>query len=318
MRLIKIAPAKARVEAEKAVANGVFTSNSDICFVKHENYQNPGDGKGPGNGLATRLSNQGDAMNNAFRLTTELIAAMEDRYDPRILYYGGVYYNDGAGTEITQQVRTALGNCQYQYMTFPSQYFSYEDWRPAIDIIANGQTLNVAHSFQRLQPSKLITRFDAPFIHMTYAEVEFLLAEAAFRGWNAGSGSAQSHFEKGLEAAVRQWSVFGITNFDETAISDFVNFNKNNFAGNELAEINTQLWILHFLDPLETWSNWRRTGLPNITFTVYPDNGSNGKIPRRMEYPVEEQTKNKENYQEAVSRMGGTDDWTNRVWWDKE
>ncbi|MDR2293471.1 MAG: SusD/RagB family nutrient-binding outer membrane lipoprotein [Prevotellaceae bacterium] len=182
----------------------------------------------------------------------------------------------------------------------------------------NGETWSVPHSFQRLQPSKLITRFDAPFIHMTYAEVEFLIAEAAYRGWNAGEGSAESHFEKALDAAVRQWSLFDVSNLDETAITDFINFNKNNFAGNELTEINTQLWILHFLDPMETWANWRRTGIPEINFIVWSDNASNGKIPRRMEYPIEEQTKNAENYQEAVSRMGGTDDWTNRIWWDKE
>jgi hypothetical protein len=317
MRLIKINPEKARTEAEKAIAAGVFTSNDDICFVSHENYQNPGSGEGPGNGLATRLSNQGDAINNAFRLSTELISSMENRYDPRILYYGGVYYNNGEATEITQAVKAAL-NCDYQYMTFPAQYFSYEDWRPAIDIVVNGQTLNVSHSFQRLQPSKLITRFDAPFVHMTYAEVEFLLAEAAYRGWNVGGGSALSHFEKGLEAAVHQWSLFGVTSFDEAAIANFIEFNKNNFAGNELIEINTQLWILHFLDPLETWSNWRRTGIPEINFIVWPDNTSDGKIPRRMEYPLEEQTKNEANYQEVLIRMGGTDSWTNRVWWDKE
>jgi hypothetical protein len=318
MRLIKVNPAKAREEAEKAIAAGVFTSNDDICYVNHENYQNPGSGKGPGNGLATRLSNQGDAINNAFRLTTELISAMENRKDPRILYYGGVYFNNGVGTEITREVKAAL-NCDYQYMTFPAQYFSYEDWRPAIDIVVNGETWNVPHSFQRLQPSKLITRFDAPFIHMAYAEVEFLLAEAAYRGWNVGGGSAESHFEKGLEAAVRQWAVvFGVSNLDEVAIADFISFNKNNFAGNELTEINTQLWILHFLNPLETWSNWRRTGIPAINFIVWPDNASDGKIPRRMEYPLEEQTKNADNYREAISRMGGKDDWTNRVWWDKE
>ena len=35
-------------------------------------------------------------------------------------------------------------------------------------------------------------------------------------------------------------------------------------------------------------------------------------------YPLEEQLKNPVNYQEAVSRMGGTDDWVNPVWWDKD
>ena len=35
-----------------------------------------------------------------------------------------------------------------------------------------------------------------------------------------------------------------------------------------------------------------------------------------MMYPLEEQIKTKENLEEALSRMGGTDNWTSRVWWD--
>lgn len=39
--------------------------------------------------------------------------------------------------------------------------------------------------------------------------------------------------------------------------------------------------------------------------------------PVELMYPLEEQTKNKENLEEALQRMGGTDDWTYHVWWDK-
>jgi hypothetical protein len=316
MRLIKINPEKARTEAEKAITAGVFTSNDDICYVKHEDYLNPGDGKGPGNGLATRLSSPDDPTQSLFRLSTELIAAMEDSKDPRILYYAGCYYTDANHTDITQQVKDQL--LLYQNMAVPAQMFVYDDWKPAINVNINGTAVSLEHALQRLQPSKLITAYDAPFIHISYAEVEFLLAEAAQRGW-AAQGTAQSHFEKGLEAAVRQWSLFGVKNFDETKITDFINYNQLS-AGSELLQINTQLWILHFLNPMETWANWRRTGLPDIQFyNRYPnENQSGGKTPRRLEYPIDEQMKNKENYQDALNRMGGVDDWTNRVWWDKE
>ena len=46
------------------------------------------------------------------------------------------------------------------------------------------------------------------------------------------------------------------------------------------------------------------------------ENESDGKRPNRMMYPLEEQIKNKENLEEALSRMGGTDNWTSRVWGD--
>jgi hypothetical protein len=316
MRLVKVNPAKAREEAEKAIAAGVFTSNDDICYVKHENYQNPNEGMGPGNGLATRLGSPEDPQQSTFRLSFDLIAAMEDSRDPRILYYGGCYYSDDLHTDVTQQVYDQLGS--YKNMALIAQEFPWMNWVVPINVVVNGTTQELTYTLQQLQPSKLITAFDAPFIHLSYAEVEFLLAEAAQRGWNVGGGTAQVHYEKGLDAAVRQWSLFGVTSFNETAIADFKNFNQLT-AGNELLQINTQLWILHFLNPIETWSNWRRTGMPDILFyNRYPqENQSNGQTPRRIEYPAEEQLKNTANYNEAVARMGG-DSWMNRIWWDVE
>ncbi|MEL7586556.1 MAG: SusD/RagB family nutrient-binding outer membrane lipoprotein [Prolixibacteraceae bacterium] len=319
MRLTKADPAKARQQAEAAIAAGVFESNDDICFIKHENFQNPSEGVGKGNGLAIRLSNPEDPTQNAFRLTTELVKAMEDSKDPRILYYGGCYYTDANRTDITAQVKEQL--LLYQEMSLPAQSFSWDEgiWRAPIDVVINGATVAVEHNYQRLQPSKLITAFDAPYLHMSYAEVKFLMAEAAFRGWNTGGGDANTHFQEGLEAAVRQWSLFGVSEFDERAISDFKAFNTLT-AGKELLQINTQLWVLHFMDPMETWANWRRSGMPAVTFyNRYPaENQSNGQTPRRLQYPTEEQLKNKANYDEAITRMGGTDDWLTRVWWDKE
>ncbi|MDR1090322.1 MAG: SusD/RagB family nutrient-binding outer membrane lipoprotein, partial [Prevotella sp.] len=89
-----------------------------------------------------------------------------------------------------------------------------------------------------------------------------------------------------------------------------------------LEEINKQLWILYIVDPIEGWSNIRRTDMPTRYTKFYnltpTENESDGKRPSRMMYPLEEQIKNKQNLEEALSRMGGTDDWIKHVWWDKE
>jgi hypothetical protein len=319
MRLIKADPAKARQEAEAAIAAGVFQSNEDICYIKHEDFQNPSEGVGKGNGIALRLFGPEDPTQSGFRLSTELIKEMEDSKDPRIPYYGRAYLNDGDRTDITDLVKEQL--LLYQTMTLPAQRWPWDDgmWKPAITVMLNGKEVSVEHNLQRLQPSKLITAFDAPYIHMSYAEVKFLLAEAAVRGWNTGGGSASQHYEEALRAAVYQWSLFGVTSIPQEPVEEFVRFNALK-PGSELMQINTQLWILHFLDPIETWSNWRRTRMPDLIFHNYLPtvNESNGTFPRRLEYPTEEQMKNKDNYEEALSRMGGKDDWTNRVWWDKE
>ena len=40
-------------------------------------------------------------------------------------------------------------------------------------------------------------------------------------------------------------------------------------------------------------------------------------MPRRLSYPISESLYNAVNYQEAIERLGGRDDWTKPAWWDK-
>jgi hypothetical protein len=35
-----------------------------------------------------------------------------------------------------------------------------------------------------------------------------------------------------------------------------------------------------------------------------------------MEYPISEKSLNAKHAGEAITRMGGKDDWNSRVWWD--
>jgi hypothetical protein len=325
LRLIKVEPERAKEEAEAAIRDGVFTSNDDICFVKHEDYENPSTGFGKGNGLALRLSSIDEPTTySTYMLSTELLTEMEKTNDPRIRFYGSVYANDAAYTDVTDLV-LAYYNGSYAKLGVPAQLFVWETVIPGISYNnitvtqPDGVKITLRSNEQRMRPSKLFTAFGAPFVHMSYAEVKFLLAECAVRGWETG-GTAEAHFSGALEAAVNQWTIFGASP-NKDVVQAFVEANP--LTGDEqerLLQINTQLWILHFLDPMETWSNWRRTGMPDLKYyNYYPElNQSGGKTPRRMQYPLEEQLKNKDFLDEAIARMGGTDDWTNRVWWDVE
>ena len=312
MRLVKVKPEIAKAEAEDAVRSGVFTSNADICYVQHDNVQTVKRESG-GNGIANRLLD--NAKSSTFRLAKELIGTMETLKDPRIRFYGGSYLEDAGRPEITDQVFAHYHS--YASFALGAQLFSWSqeaNIQGSITIDFNGESVSVPALLQYLQPSKLITNPGSPHIRMSYAEVEFLKADAAQRGYNVGE-SAASLFTKGLEAAVRQWTLFE-AKIDEAALTTFINANPLK-SGQELEQINTQLWVLHFLDPFETWSNWRRTGLPDIKFYNYhAGNQSDGQTPRRIPYPVSEQTSNPEGLKSAVDRMGGKDEWTNRVWWD--
>ena len=186
----------------------------------------------------------------------------------------------------------------------------------------------VPHAMYRLSPSRTIMAVDSPWIHMSYAETQFLLAETTIRGWGIDTETAESRFAKGYEAAVKQFSLFGVSAADMPSDEEIQDYMTTYLlpevaAGGTraLEEINKQIWILHFMDPIEAWSNLRRTnGMPTAYckwYNRYPsENQSNGLRPLRLTYPIEEQSKNTVNWQEAVDRMGGSDDWTVPVWWD--
>ena len=87
-----------------------------------------------------------------------------------------------------------------------------------------------------------------------------------------------------------------------------------------IRDSNTQAWILHFLNPAECWANVRRSGYPVLKspveygFEQYLTDGK--EIPVRFCYPTLESSYNKDNYEEALQRMGGKDSWYTHVWWD--
>lgn len=320
MRLVKVDPALAEKEAKDAIAAGVFTSNADICYIKHEDLYNGASGPGQGNAVSNLISSKRNSTGSLFYYTCEFIEAMESRNDPRLRYIAGVYLNDKAKTEITEEVYTVRGS--YAAMAVPAQMWAYETdpenkyptaSLPIVKVI-DGEETTIELAYTRLRPSNIVEAYDAPYIHMSYAEVAFLRAEVEAR-WGTRA-NAETFYADGLRAAVEQWSLFGLNSIG----SDGLNFAERNLlpVGKELEAINTQLWLLHFLDPLESWANWRRSGYPNLKFynRVPNVNQTDGQTPRRIQYPLDEQKKNAANWNEAVARMGGIDSWMNRVWWD--
>ena len=162
-----------------------------------------------------------------------------------------------------------------------------------------------------------ILNLTAPNLVLTYAETEFLLADAAER-W--GIGDAKTHYDNAVLAAIAQFSAYG----SDAAIS--VDDANTYLAAHPLSinketalnQINTQYWICTLMDEYEAWSNWRRTDYPKLMPTKYPGNITNGTIPRRMEYPADQQFSNAANYKDALSRLPGGNELTSRVWWDKK
>jgi hypothetical protein len=178
----------------------------------------------------------------------------------------------------------------------------------------------------------------APQYLMTAAEVWFLKAEAALRGWT-NAGDAQSNYESGITTSFQQWNVnagsyLANATSRPTAYTDpknpansspavsTITVRWDGTASNEqkLERIITQKWLAIFPDGQEAWSEYRRTGYPKL-FPV-ANNFSVGTIDsqigiRRIPFPTSEYGNgNSAEVQKAVGLLGGPDNGGTRLWWD--
>ena len=138
---------------------------------------------------------------------------------------------------------------------------------------------------------------------MLYSELQFALAEAAQRGLIGGS--AQMYYENGIQASFDYYNT--------TMPSNYLVQSEVAWDGS-LSKIITQKWLASMLVGYEGWFNYRRTGFPVLKQAV--DNVNNDMVPVRYRYPDTEKAVNPNNYNAAVSRIGG-DTYNIKVWWDK-
>jgi hypothetical protein len=183
-----------------------------------------------------------------------------------------------------------------------------------------GKNVSATSKYSRPAIGEYVS-YNLPSFIINYAETELLLAEAAARGWNVGT-SASAHYANALGGALAEYgtlSAYG--KIDPTVIAAYVTAHPLDISSqtNSLNMINTQYWVTTGTqwDFNEAWSNWRRSGFPVLTPVNYAGNFTQGTVPRRQGYPVTESATNGANYQAAVSKLSGGDQFSSRVWWDK-
>lgn len=145
---------------------------------------------------------------------------------------------------------------------------------------------------------------------ITYAEQEFILAEAALKGLIAGD--ANTYYQNGVIGAYQQ---VGLTASD--AAKYLSNSNVALQTGNAttaLSQIITQKWIANINNGFEGWIEYKRTGFPQFD-PGGSVNLNNGTIPNRFLYPNTEATINQANYNAELKKMNGKENTTYRAWW---
>lgn len=146
---------------------------------------------------------------------------------------------------------------------------------------------------------------------MDYTEAEYLLAEAAERGFAVG-GTAESHYNNAITSSIKYW---GGTDADVTAYLAQPAVAYSTAAGTWRQKIGTQSWMSYYFRGFTAWTNWRRLDYPHLIASPKHVLAVNG-IPVRYIYPISEQTLNGANYTAATAAIGG-DRADVRLFWDK-
>lgn len=349
MRISDVNPQKAQDEFEKAVAAGAISSAADDVYIKYADspytyYDGANDYDFRTNALSEILYGQ-DATSPTF-VSSTLFYQMQRTADPRLYRICRHYYNikrsqvkpdKEENIDLTDEVLAYFERTQTGEEPCNPGAAWYSDWMnvPATselptlqkkaDIDAN--TYDNSDFRARAMRPHLNIDFEMPNTPgdlMSYAEVEFLLAEAKTKGWNV-SGDAESHYEAGVRASMQLLNNHYLTSnkISDDEINAFIAHNP--LGDNPKETINTQAWILHMMNPSEAWANMRRSDYPAILDRTRLGIFTNGftytdadmTMPNRLRYPELEAQYNSANYKAAIERMGGTDNWHSKLYWDK-
>lgn len=236
-------------------------------------------------------------------------------------------------------------NAKFPYVSTSPNYnpiyanlFSRNDFVPANTIVNDMNTLNdprrsayftfkpgttnyVGGIYGSANTYSLFSHVSAPIQAATTAgiifeatEVNFLLAEAAARGFVVGN-TAEYYYNQAISKSFEYW---GLSSSDANTYlaGPSVAYSSSSSGSTYKEKIGHQAWIALFNRGFESWTTWRRLDFPILTAPSSAIVDAEGKVPVRMTYPVAEQTINTESWQAASTSIGG-DKLTTKIFWDK-
>ncbi|MES2373048.1 MAG: SusD/RagB family nutrient-binding outer membrane lipoprotein [Bacteroidota bacterium] len=300
MRYSKLNPTKAQALALDAFNGGVMTSNADNVYVKYDGT------------LYTNGTNNGLVNNNPrfYYAAAPLVNQLKTTNDPRSGFIVAKFADPGSPL-----------NDPNPDLTIANQFgVPVGVLSDALANAPNRGTRGSGYNYSQLNV-KCVASLTAPTFWVTYAQTALLLAEAAKKGWIPGGDAvAQTYYESAITADMDIYALYPTgsaisASAKTTYLTDpAVAYN----SANALKLINTQYWLVNITNSTEAWANLRRNdfAFPALSPNTY-NNKLNGGFIRRLTYPDYESSNNKENYFKAVTAIGGTDNLTTRVFWDK-
>ena len=161
-----------------------------------------------------------------------------------------------------------------------------------------------------------------PVKFIAYSEVQFVLAEAALRGWKTPA-SARQHYENGVRASMLftfkhtpEKYRHGVI-IDDAYIDEYLKGKAKFDESKGLEQIMNQKMLGSFAQlGFNGYYDYRRTGYPLIPIDPSTNmNEVNTQLPLRWMYPSSEYSQNRKNIEEAIERQFGGSDTPNDVMW---
>lgn len=305
LRISNVDPARAKTEAEAAVAAGVLSESPDDDAYIHRS--------GTGSDV-NGLSLMSDW--NEFRMSASMESVLKGYDDPRM----PVYFLPAEKTGTYEGMRNGLT---------PAQLTD--------DLNKNEANSHVGARWSSTSFGGVTSYLSTPQILMCTAESYFLRAEGALLNWNMG-GTAKELYEQGITNSMIQYGISeqsAITNYINNtnlpiAPQDYLNsppvtdvpvkFDAGNVEV-QLKQIILQKWLALFPDGAEAWADYRRSRAVVFYPVANSENpdlvNPNVEWIRRATYLVSERLNNTAAVEEAEQLLGGPDKITTPLWWDR-
>lgn len=214
--------------------------------------------------------------------------------------------------------------------------------------VGNGQTyaLNQYLGYSTFDTNVMASMM-CPLYFLKFAEVDFLRAEGALRGWDMG-GTPQFFYERGIRNAYLEDPLVSDGSPYHTLVDEYmqretpvdyvsidpigdgepwpsvttigVKWNEAESKETKLEKIITQKYIALFPLSTEAWTEMRRTGYPKMFAVLNTDDGDGsiqpGEMIRRIPWvPSDPQVKALID-STGIPALGGADLQATRLWWD--
>ena len=247
---------------------------------------------------------------------------MKTYYDPRLKVIAEPSTNPITITDTLSKSGSTTG--QTVVVRYMLPYFGrpiggavpLSDW----ELNPSKNILNGIANNRYSKPSKaLFMAQDMKFNIVTFAELNFMLAEAKEKNWG-GSKTAEVYYYAGIDASFQQYGVSsgaavykardGVKwGTESIGDKDLFGIVTSGISADPMDKIARQLWLTSYNQGHDIWCLQKRTRLLPFIPNFSPDTSFYGRefadIPERMVYPVLEFGLNNAGYVAAIQALGG-------------